>query len=65
MSSNSLPRRVDELFALAEHLADGLNFHETAIGIQQNTEDKVRADLGGLNSRGIGQGRAAQRLGHS
>ena len=45
MSSNSLPRRVDELFALAEHLADGLNFHETAIGIKQNTEDNVRADL--------------------
>ena len=45
MSSNRLPTRLEEVFALAEHLADGLHSHELAIGIKQNTEASLRSDL--------------------
>jgi len=45
MATNTLPRGIDELFTLAEDMADGLNAHAVAIGILQNTEAKVRADL--------------------
>ena len=45
MASNSLPKNLDALFTLAEDMADGLNAHAVAIGVLQNTEAKVRADL--------------------
>lgn len=45
MASNTLPSGLDALFTLAEDLADGLSAHAAAIGILQNTETKVRADL--------------------
>jgi hypothetical protein len=45
MASNVLPSGLDALFTLAEDIADGLNAHAVAIGILQNTEAKVRADL--------------------
>jgi hypothetical protein len=45
MASNVLPSGLDALFTLAEDMADGLNAHAAAIGILQNTEAKVRADL--------------------
>jgi hypothetical protein len=45
MADNTLPSGLDELFTLAEDMADGLNAHAAAIGILQNTEAKVRADL--------------------
>jgi hypothetical protein len=45
MASNRLPQQLDRLFALAEDMADGLAAHETAVGIKQNKEADVRADL--------------------
>lgn len=45
MASNALPDALDALFTLAEDMADGLNAHAVAVGILQNTEAKVRADL--------------------
>jgi len=45
MASNRLPGQLDRLFARAEDMADGLAAHETAVGIKQNKEADVRADL--------------------
>ena len=45
MASNRLPDQLDRLFALAEDMADGCHAHEVAIGIKQNKEADVRADL--------------------
>ena len=45
MASNPLPDGIDPLFTLAEDMADGLNAHQAAIGIAQNTETRMRADL--------------------
>ncbi len=42
---NPIPRRVNELFPLADKAADGLAIHEAAIGIMHNTEALLRADL--------------------
>lgn len=45
MASNILPSGLQDLFTLAEDMADGLHAHEAAIGIKQNTEAVFRADL--------------------
>lgn len=45
MSSNRLPNPLADLFTLAEDMADGCHNHETAIGLKQNKEADVRADL--------------------
>jgi hypothetical protein len=45
MATNRLPDQLDRLFALAEDMADGLHAHEAPVGIKQNTEAAVRADL--------------------
>lgn len=45
MASNRLPEKLDLLFALAEDMADGLNQHETPIGVKQNMEAVIRAAL--------------------
>jgi len=45
MASNEIPVNLDQLFTLAEDAADGLHVHEAAIGIKQNLEADVRADL--------------------
>lgn len=45
MASNRLPDKLDLLFALAEDMADGLNQHETPVGVKQNTEAVIRAAL--------------------
>ena len=50
MASNRLPRRLEELFALAEHLADALSLHEAASGIKQTTEASLRADVAGARN---------------
>jgi hypothetical protein len=42
---NTIPRQLDQLFSLAEVMADGCNAHAAAIGILQNTEIKIRNDL--------------------
>ena len=45
MASNQLPDSLQDLFTLAEDMADGLHTHEAAIGIKQNLETVFRADL--------------------
>ena len=45
MASNAIPNGLPQLFALAEDMADGCHTHETAVGIKQNKEADVRADL--------------------
>lgn len=45
MATNALPRQLDRIFALAEDMADGLQTHESAVGIKQNTEAALRAAL--------------------
>lgn len=45
MASNEIPVAQDQLFTLAEDMADGLNNHESTVGIQQNTQAALRADL--------------------
>ncbi len=45
MGSNRLPDPLDDLFTLAEDIADGCHTYEVAIGLKQNLELDVRADL--------------------
>jgi len=45
MASNALPDPLDDLFTLAEDMADGCHNHQAAIGLKQNTETDVRTDL--------------------
>jgi hypothetical protein len=45
MGANPLPGKIDELFTLAEDMADGLHTHEVAVGIKQNLEAAMRAAL--------------------
>jgi hypothetical protein len=45
MGSNRLPDPLDDVFTLAEDMADGCHNHQAAIGLKQNTETDVRADL--------------------
>jgi hypothetical protein len=45
MSSNRLPDPLDDVFTLGEDMADGCHNHEAAIGLKQNKEVDVRADL--------------------
>lgn len=46
MASNKLPEILDELIALTEDAADGAHQLETTVGLQQNKETAIRADLG-------------------
>lgn len=48
--TNEIPRTQSRLWALATDAADGLKDHGTAVGIQQNTEAKVRANLTGAKA---------------
>ena len=63
MASNELPNKLDELFTLAEDMADGLQVHEGPVGVLQNLEVRVRADLAGAESgqQEFGNARAAKR----
>ena len=45
MASNQLPQGIYELFTLAEDMADGAHTHEAAVGLKQNKEADLRADL--------------------
>ncbi len=42
---NPIPNGLPQLFALAEDAADGAHAQGAAIGLKQNTEDPIRADL--------------------
>ncbi len=45
MASNRLPDSLDDIFILAEDMADGCHNHQAAVGFKQNLEADVRADL--------------------
>ncbi len=45
MASNPIPTGLPQLFALAEDMADGCQSHEAAVGLKQNKEANLRADL--------------------
>lgn len=48
MASNRLPDTLEELISLAEDAADGAHQLEATIGLQQNKEAGIRADLAAL-----------------
>ncbi|MCB1088624.1 MAG: fibronectin type III domain-containing protein [Verrucomicrobiae bacterium] len=48
MASNPTPERLSELLAAGEDLCDGLDQHDVALGIAQNTAAASRADLDAL-----------------
>lgn len=48
MASNALPKNLDGLMTLAEDAADGAHTHGVTVGLLQNTEAKIRADLAAL-----------------
>ncbi len=50
MATNRVPNKYDLLVALAEDAADGAATHESAIGLLQNTEARIRTDLNALES---------------
>ncbi len=50
MAENPIPTKYDSLIALAEDAADGASAHEGAIGLLQNTEAAIRADLAALEA---------------
>lgn len=45
MASNTLPDKLDHVLTQAEDMCDGLNQHETAVDVKQNTESVLRAAL--------------------
>lgn len=45
MAGNPLPAKLNELFTMLEDAADAAAAHATAVGLLQNTETKLRADL--------------------
>jgi len=45
MASNKLPITIEELIALIEDTADGAHQLEATVGLQQNKETAIRADL--------------------
>lgn len=44
MAANPLPTKLNELFTKGEDMADGAATHGTAIGLMQNTEERIRSD---------------------
>jgi hypothetical protein len=56
MSSNRIPTSYEPLIELMEDAADGAQSHGVAIGLKQNTEGAIRADLGAIIGRPAGPG---------
>ncbi len=50
MAQNPIPNDIDLLIALGEKAADGAAAHETAIGLLQNTEARIRSNLTALQT---------------
>lgn len=48
MASNETPRDYNSLVTLATDAADGAHNHGAALGLKQNTETAIRADLAAL-----------------
>ena len=51
MAANPLPDDLDGLLSMAEDMADGAAAHGVAIGLLQNTEARIRADITALRTR--------------
>jgi hypothetical protein len=51
MASNKLPASLDELITLGEDADDGARQLETTLGLKQNTEAAIRADVTDLASK--------------
>src|SRR5947207_1133077 len=45
MATNKVPKKLDHLITLAAGLADGCKAQEANVGLKQNTEANLRADL--------------------
>jgi hypothetical protein len=54
--SNQIPQPYDPLIQLLEDAADGAHQHGVAIGLKQNTETAIRADLTALTGQPAGPG---------
>lgn len=50
MADNPIAQGIDALMTLAEDAADGAAIHETGIGLKQNSEAAIRADLTALQN---------------
>ena len=50
MASNPLPAGLPQLLSLAEDMADGLDAHEVTVGVKQNTEVVLRADIAAVRA---------------
>src|SRR5436190_14384408 len=50
MAGNPVPNDPDDLLALAEDIADGLQTLEVSVGIKQNTETVVRGAISGYRT---------------
>jgi hypothetical protein len=56
IAKNEIPKKYDPLIQLMEDAADGAQTHGVAVGLQQNTEAKIRTDLEALVGRPEGPG---------
>jgi hypothetical protein len=56
MASNEIPRDYDGIIQHLEDAADGAHVHGAALGLAQNTEAKIRADLEALIGKRAGPG---------
>ncbi len=50
MAANPLPAKYNQLIALAEDAADGAGQHQAAIGLLQNTQARIQADITALSA---------------
>ncbi|MES2438078.1 MAG: hypothetical protein V4584_03380 [Verrucomicrobiota bacterium] len=62
MASQRIPESYDPLIALLEDAADGARDHGPAVGLKQNTETEIRADLEALAGRLAGPGNVPPAL---
>ncbi|MBC8127393.1 MAG: hypothetical protein H8M99_09670 [Gloeobacteraceae cyanobacterium ES-bin-144] len=56
MSANIISQKYSDIVTLAEDAADGAKTHEDAIGLKQNTEVVIRADLFSLTASEAAEG---------
>ena len=56
MANNEIPKTYDPLIELMEDAADGAATHGVAVGLKQNTEAAIRADLLALTGKPAGPG---------
>ncbi|HEV2806571.1 MAG TPA: fibronectin type III domain-containing protein [Chthoniobacterales bacterium] len=56
MATNRIPQTYDRIVRMLEDAADGAHDHGAAIGLKQNTEAAIRADLEALAGKPAGPG---------